>query len=221
VAPGKEVRSRVLALALAGFDPTALQQWILASALRRATNGIVADIAVPSREVPRVGRTPHFAGRPPHSSCRRRRNSKTGYGSIPHTADAYLTADRQLGWVPSASFISHLEGTFAGDRANPRRTITRSAPRDELGRVASRATSRAKCPLKVCTILVESYPEALQAKNRHGLLPFQIAAANDLALDVVFYLVKKWTAGASTRGGEAPDADDVEDSSGKKRKRDV
>jgi ankyrin repeat protein len=83
------------------------------------------------------------------------------------------------------------------------------------------AASQAKCPLKAFTMLVESYPEALQAKDGHGMLPFQIAAGNDLALDVVFYLVKKWPAGASTRGGEAPPDVDVEDSFGKKRKREV
>jgi hypothetical protein len=42
-------------------------------------------------------------------------------------------------------------------------------------------------------MVVEPRPPALQVADRKGWLPFQLAATKDAPLDVVIYLVSKWT----------------------------
>jgi Ankyrin repeats (3 copies) len=55
--------------------------------------------------------------------------------------------------------------------------------------------------IKICADLVETYPQALQVPDKtNGMLPFQIAAASDASLDVVFCFVSKWPAGIARRG---------------------
>jgi ankyrin repeat protein len=64
------------------------------------------------------------------------------------------------------------------------------------------AESQANCPIDVMMALIEPHPEALQTKDGNGWLPFQLAAANDATLDVLFYLVAKWPEGVSRGGGD-------------------
>jgi hypothetical protein len=61
-------------------------------------------------------------------------------------------------------------------------------------------------------------PESLQATDRDGFVPFQIAAANNAPLDLLFYLVAKWPGGTRRATGSALGSEE-QNSPARERKR--
>jgi ankyrin repeat protein len=145
-----------------------------------------------ARDVPRLRVVRHLARRHPESLT-----FATCDGSLPlHLALAQKEPSLKVvrflvEEAPEALQVANVAGSLP---------LHIAAAASKSSKSSSSSSHTDASLVKICADLVETYPQALQAPDKsNGMLPFQIAAASDAPLDVVFCLLSKWPAGIARR----------------------